>query len=103
MRQGQARADDKTAFFAAFPQVYLEYYEFDSLSTGFTFLGVGVGVIAATIVIVLFSKKWYLPHVREAVHNDEPAPSFATSRLAPEKRLPLAMVGGPCITIGLFM
>ncbi|XPS99118.1 hypothetical protein M3J09_008300 [Ascochyta lentis] len=91
------------AFFAAFPQVYLEYYGFDSLSTGLTFLGVGVGVIVATIVIILFSKKWYLPHVHDAVANNEPAPSFATSRLEPEKRLPLAMVGGPCITVGLFM
>ncbi|KAJ4319970.1 hypothetical protein N0V94_003640 [Neodidymelliopsis sp. IMI 364377] len=91
------------AFFAAFPQVYLEYYGFDSLSTGLTFLGVGVGVLVATIAIMLFSKKWYLPHVREAVANSEPAPSFATSRLEPEKRLPLAMIGGPCLTIGLFM
>jgi hypothetical protein len=83
--------------------VYLEYYGFDSLWTGLTFLGVGVGVLVATIVIMLFSKKWYLPHVREAVANSEPAPSFATSRLEPEKRLPLAMIGGPCLTIGLFM
>ncbi|KAJ4350544.1 hypothetical protein N0V95_004650 [Ascochyta clinopodiicola] len=91
------------AFFAAFPQVYFEYYGFNSLSTGLTFLGVGAGVIAGTIVIILFSKKWYLPHVHDAVANDRPAPSFATSRLAPEERLPLAMVGGPCITVGLFM
>ncbi|KAJ4379370.1 hypothetical protein N0V86_005415 [Didymella sp. IMI 355093] len=91
------------AFFAAFPQVYLEYYGFDSLSTGLTFLGVGVGVVAAAVTIMLFSKKWYLPQVREAVHNDEPTSSFATSRLEPEKRLPLAMIGGPCITVGLFM
>ncbi|KAF2646008.1 MFS general substrate transporter [Massarina eburnea CBS 473.64] len=91
------------AFFAAFPQVYLDYYGFDSLSTGLTFLGIGVGVMVATIFIILFTKKWYLPHVRDAVANDKPKPLFATSRLEPEKRLPLAMVGGPCITIGLFM
>ncbi|KAL6708595.1 hypothetical protein ACN47E_002576 [Coniothyrium glycines] len=91
------------AFFAAFPQVYLEYYGFDSLSTGLTFIGVGVGVIIATIVIVLFSKKWYRPHVRDAITHDEPKPSFATSRIEPEKRLPLAMIGGPFITVGLFM
>ncbi|KAJ4991676.1 major facilitator superfamily transporter [Stagonosporopsis vannaccii] len=91
------------SFFAAFPQVYREYYGFDSLSTGLTFISVGVGVIIATIVIILFSKKWYPPLVRRAVHDDKPKPSHAKSRLPPEKRLPLAMNGGPCITIGLFM
>ncbi|KAJ4402747.1 hypothetical protein N0V91_006968 [Didymella pomorum] len=73
------------------------------LSTVLTFLGVSVGVVAAKIVIILFSKKWYLPHVRKAVRNNEPKPPFATSRLEPEKRLPLAVVRGPWIIIGLLM
>ncbi|KAJ4364394.1 hypothetical protein N0V83_008988 [Neocucurbitaria cava] len=91
------------AFFAAFPYVFKAQYGFDSLSTGLTFLGVGAGVIIGTICIVVFSKGYYQPHVRQAVSNEEPTPAFATSRLTPETRLPLAMVGGPCITIGLFL
>ncbi|CAO2653413.1 Nn.00g028240.m01.CDS01 [Neocucurbitaria sp. VM-36] len=91
------------AFFAAFPFVFKAQYSFDSLSTGLTFLGVGIGVIIATICIIFFSKGYYQPHVRQAITNDEPTPSFATSRLTPETRLPLAMLGGPCITIGLFL
>ncbi|KAJ4335300.1 hypothetical protein N0V87_006224 [Didymella glomerata] len=90
-------------FFAAFPQVYFEYYGSDSLSMGLIFLGVGMGLIAATIVIILFSEKGYLSNVRKAVHDDEPAPPFATSRLEPEERLPLTVVGRPRTTIGLFI
>ncbi|KAF2994583.1 hypothetical protein E8E13_001547 [Curvularia kusanoi] len=46
-------------FFAAFPRVYAEFYNFNSLSTGLTFLSIGAGVVAASITILLFSKKWY--------------------------------------------
>jgi multidrug resistance protein len=91
------------AFFAAFPYVFETEYGFDSLSTGLTFLGLGVGVIIATACIVFFSKLYYLPRVRKAVVEKQPSVAFATSRLTPEKRLPLAMVGGPVITIGLFL
>jgi multidrug resistance protein len=91
------------AFFAAFPYVFKAEYGFDSLSTGLTFLGLGVGVIIAAGCILIFSKGYYKPRVQEAVAKEEPKPAFATSRILPEKRLPLAMVGGPCITIGLFL
>jgi multidrug resistance protein len=91
------------AFFAAFPYVFETEYGFDSISTGLTFLGLGVGVIVATVCIVSFSKLFYLPRVRKAVAEKRPAPAFATSRLAPEKRLPLAFAGGPILTIGLFL
>jgi multidrug resistance protein len=91
------------AFFAAFPYVFETEYGFDSLSTGLTFLGLGVGVIFAAIAIVLFSKKYYKPRVQKAVAHNDPKPAFATSRIPPEKRLPLAMVGGPCNIVGLFL
>jgi multidrug resistance protein len=91
------------AFFAAFPYVFQIEYGFGSLSTGYTFLGLGVGVIVATTCIVSFSKLYYLPLKRKAVAEKRPAPAFATSRLAPEKRLPLAFAGGPILTIGLFL
>ncbi|KAL1795734.1 hypothetical protein ACET3X_005958 [Alternaria dauci] len=91
------------AFFAAFPYVFEIKYGFDSISTGLTFLGLGVGVIVATVCIVLFSKLYYLPRVRKAIAEKRPIPAFATSRLAPEERLPLAFAGGPILTIGLFL
>ncbi|KNG49963.1 MFS general substrate transporter [Stemphylium lycopersici] len=91
------------AFFAAFPYVFETEYGFDSVSTGLTFLGLGVGVIIATGCIVSFSKLYYLPRVRKAISEKRPAPAFATSRLTPEKRLPLAFAGGPVLTVGLFL
>jgi multidrug resistance protein len=91
------------AFFAAFPYVFSTEYAFTSLSTGLTFLGLGVGVILAAITIFLFSAKYYKPRVHAAVVHDTPKPPFATSRIAPETRLPLAMLGGPVISIGLFL
>jgi multidrug resistance protein len=91
------------AFFAAFPYVFQTKYSFNSLSTGLTFLGLGAGVIMASVCIVCFSKIYYLPQVKTAVARKQPPPDHATSRLAPEKRLPLAMIGGPCLTIGLFL
>ncbi|EUC35066.1 hypothetical protein COCCADRAFT_24950 [Bipolaris zeicola 26-R-13] len=91
------------AFFAAFPYVFKKEYGFDSLSTGLTFLGLGVGVIVATACIVSFSKFYYIPRVRQAVIEKRPPPPFATSRLKPEKRLGLAIAGGPLLTISLFL
>ncbi|USP75474.1 hypothetical protein yc1106_02748 [Curvularia clavata] len=91
------------AFFAAFPYVFKKEYGFDSLSTGLTFLGLGAGVIAATVCIICFSKFWYIPRVRQAVVQKKPLPPFATSRLVPEKRLPLAFAGGPILTVSLFL
>jgi multidrug resistance protein len=91
------------AFFAAFPYVFETEYGFDSLSTGLTFLGLGAGVVIATACIVSFSKLYYLPRVRKAVAEKKPPVAFATSHLTPETRLPLAMVGGPVLTIGLFL
>jgi multidrug resistance protein len=91
------------SFFDAFPYVFKTEYGFDSLSTGLTFIALGVGVLLAGGCIVCFSKSYYVPRVQEAVANKEPPPDYATSRLVPEKRLPLAMVGGPCLTAGLFL
>ncbi|EDU47933.1 benomyl/methotrexate resistance protein [Pyrenophora tritici-repentis Pt-1C-BFP] len=91
------------AFFAAFPYVFEREYGFDSISTGLTFLGLGVGVLIASVGIVSFTKLYYIPRVRKAVVEKQPPPPFATSKLKPEKRLPLAMAGGPILTIGLFL
>ena len=91
------------AFFAAFPFVFEKQYGFDSISTGLTFLGLGVGIIIASTCIVSFTKLYYIPRVRKAVLEKQPPPPFATSRLKPEKRLPLAIAGGPILTVGLFL
>jgi multidrug resistance protein len=91
------------AFFAAFPYVFSTEYAFTSFSTGLTFLGLGAGVIFAAITIFFFSAKFYKPRVQAAIVHNTPNPSFATSRIAPEIRLPLAMLGGPVISIGLFL
>ncbi|CAE7027749.1 hypothetical protein P3342_006039 [Pyrenophora teres f. teres] len=91
------------AFFAAFPYVFEKEYGFDSISTGLTFLGLGVGVLVASVGILCFTKLYYIPRVHKAVTEEQPPPPFATSKLNPEKRLPLAMAGGPILTTGLFL
>ena len=91
------------AFFPAFPYVFKKEYGFDSVSTGLTFLGLGVGVIVATACSLSFTRLYYIPRVRQAVMEKRPLPPFATSRLKPEKRLPLAIAGGPLLTVSLFL
>ncbi|EOA87784.1 uncharacterized protein SETTUDRAFT_28082 [Exserohilum turcica Et28A] len=91
------------SFFAAFPYVFAVEYGFDSISTGLTFLGLGVGIIIATIGIILYNKYRYIPEVMTALAEKRPPPPYATSIVKPERRLPLAVAGAPCITIGLFL
>lgn len=91
------------AFFAAFPVVFADSYGFGSLSTGLTFLALGVGVFAATAIIIAFNRLYYLPRLQSAVAADAPVPEHCSSRLAPETRLLVGMIGGPCITGSLFL
>lgn len=88
-------------FFAAFQVVYQEYYGFNLVEVGLTFLGVGVGVVFGGAICLTFHFYHYLPQVRRP--KDSSLEAKTTSKVPPEQRLPMAMLGGPMITSGLFL
>lgn len=77
-------------WFESFPIVFTEIYGFSLGLEGLAFLGILIG---ALLVIPPFFA--YLYYVVEPQFNDK-------GELKPEKRLPPAFVGGPCIVICLF-
>lgn len=83
-------------FFDAFPYVFAEAYGFGIGSTGLTFLGLGVGCLCACAVMITYSL---------TISKRQVAHSKATGKggkVAPEKRLYLAMVGSICLPVALF-
>lgn len=87
------------SFFPAFPYVFETEHGYDTETIGLTFLGLGVGVLAATGIIVAQNKLIYkkkLEHVRR-----ESAGSITT--IPPENRLYTGMVGGVMMALGLFL
>lgn len=89
------------AFFAAFPYVFERYYAFSIESTGLTFIGLGVGCITAFCIILVVDLRVYQPKVLAAAR--QATIQGATSKVPPEQRLYLALLGGPLITVGLFI
>lgn len=90
------------AFFAAFPGIWQTTYGYSLDITGVTFLGLAVGCLIATAIIHFFNTRIYKPKVVRAVKAGTDVTN-ATSRIAPEHRLYLAMAGGPMITAGLYL
>lgn len=84
------------AFFAAFPMVYAEVYDFNLGSIGLTFLSQAVGSFCGFVIIVAFDRKFYQPRARLARQKDIHA------KLPPEQRLWIAMLGAPMLPISLF-
>ena len=82
------------SFFAAFPLVFGETYNFDLGSTGLSFLGLGVGVLCATAVMTLIDGHFYRRSFVQATARGE--------TLAPERRLCIAMVGSIFLPVSLF-
>ncbi|KAK3671631.1 hypothetical protein LTR78_008554 [Recurvomyces mirabilis] len=79
------------SFFAAFPVVFAEAYGFGIESTGFTFIGLGVGCIVGCGLVILFSKLVFKPQVARS-HKESRG-----GKVPPEPRLYLAMIGGLCL------
>ena len=83
-------------FFAAFPYVFQRPpYLFTVSQTGLTFLGVGLGVLLASLTSVFIDRKIYQAKHQKAVRTGK-------SHAKPEHRLYSAMVGSFGIPIGLF-
>lgn len=79
-------------FFAAFPYVFKEQYNFNLGSIGLSFLGLAVGCIIGFVLIIAFDAYHYQPQVR--IHG--------ASQVPPEQRLYMAMVGACCLPTSLF-
>lgn len=79
-------------FFAAFPYVFSTNYGYGIGSIGLTFLGLGVGVIVGCCIIILFSRVIYRRQLRNSTE----------SKLPPEARLQIAMIGSIMLPISLF-
>lgn len=83
-------------FFASVPYVFSLVYHFDRGMTGLVFLGVGLGctlAVPTTIICdnLVYQKEW----VKAAREGN-------TGIVAPEHRLPAAMLGAFGLPIGLF-
>ncbi|KAF2235189.1 MFS general substrate transporter [Viridothelium virens] len=81
-------------FYAAFPYVFSEAYDFDLGEIGLTFLGMGIGVLLASAGIVLIDRHFYRKRFQKARLRGE--------KLAPEHRLYIAMVGSILLPVSLF-
>jgi len=81
-------------FFAAFPYVFAEAYNFEIGSTGLMFLGLGIGSLVGCGIMMVFARVIFRPQVIRARELGKEVP--------PEKRLYLAMMGSVCLPVSLF-
>jgi multidrug resistance protein len=84
------------AFFAAFPLVFEEQYNFGPEIVGLTFLGQAVGSLAGFLMVIAFDKYFYQPRSK-AQRESNPS-----SKVQPEQRLWIAMLGAPMLPASLF-
>jgi hypothetical protein len=99
------RTDISAAFFAAFPYVFQEAYSFGPQSTGLMFLGLVVGVLIGTSIMIIWSKSIMprlIARARRRENGGGGGGSYDGSLTKPEARLFLAMFGSVCLPVSLF-
>ncbi|KAI9721591.1 MAG: hypothetical protein M1828_005081 [Chrysothrix sp. TS-e1954] len=79
-------------FFQAFPLIFPPVYGFSNGEEGLAFFGIGVGAIFACVIYL-----WWDHYLRAAK-----ARNARWTQIEEYRRLPLACIGGPLFTIGLF-
>ena len=84
------------AFFAAFPLVFQGVYHRNLGEGGLAFLGIGIGVISATLIFILIDRLTYQKWTIAARARGDMSP------LAPEHRLYAAMLGSFLLPVSLF-
>lgn len=93
-------------FFAAFPVVYsspypeIQVYHFTQGESGLVFLGIGAGILAASLIFIIIDKKWYQPRARKEITLNGKDPRGLL--LPPEKRVLSAAIGSFMLPVGLF-
>jgi hypothetical protein len=83
-------------FFASVPYVYAVVYQFDRGMTGLVFLGIGVGCTLAVPTTIIMDRLIYQKEWQKSEQEGR------TGIVAPEHRLPAAMLGAFGLPIGLF-
>lgn len=89
-------------FFAAFPIVFqspysdIQIYHFNTGESGLVFLGLGIGVVTATLVFILMDRLTYRKKTLKKRAQGDFTP------LPPEERLGAAMLGSFLLPAGLF-
>ncbi|KAF1980828.1 MFS general substrate transporter [Aulographum hederae CBS 113979] len=102
------------SFFAAFPEVFQIFYSFDLGDIGLAFIGLGVGVFIAMLMIIAQDRWMYTPKVtawreaaaaatEEAKRRGSVSERPQTITPPPEWRLWIAFPGGIIVPCGLFM
>lgn len=79
-------------FFQAYPIIYNNIYHFNMGEEGLTFLAIGVGQLFTLIIYLWFDKYYHDAVVRDA----------AWTKREEYRRLPLACIGAPVLSIGMF-
>ncbi|KAJ5894479.1 drug/proton antiporter YHK8 [Penicillium taxi] len=83
-------------FFGAFQLIFEEVYGFQLWQRGLCFMGLAVGMAIGTASDPIWRRNYArLERNYQAVHG--------TDKFQPEWRLPPAILGGPLVTIGLFI
>lgn len=85
-------------FFGAFQLVFATEYGFSIWQRGLCFLGLLVGQVCGVASDPLFGRNY-----RRLVARAEEEAGSKDIVFEPEWRLPPAIVGAPCVTVGLFM
>ncbi|KAF2717408.1 MFS multidrug transporter-like protein [Polychaeton citri CBS 116435] len=83
-------------FFAALPYVFEATYGFGISNTGLVWMSFFVGFLCGSIIVIVYDAMYYKP----AVARNKRA--GGDGKLAPEKRLYLAMFGSLCLPVSLF-
>lgn len=83
-------------FFAAFPVVFVNIYNFDLGELGLSFLGIGLGCLAATFAFIIIDRITYRKKALALKAQGRAA------QLPPETRLFAAMLGSVLLPVGLF-
>lgn len=79
-------------FFQAFPLIFPPTYGFSLGEQGLAFLGIGIGALFAGVIYL-----WWDDYLRKAK-----AKGKSWAGVEEYRRLPLACIGGPFFTVGLF-
>ncbi|KAK2685551.1 hypothetical protein QWA68_015416 [Fusarium oxysporum] len=78
--------------FDAYPIVYQQGRGWNQGISGLPFIAVAVGIMAAILYVILYDNKQYMKKVKES----------GNEYVSPEARLPMCVVGGIALPIGLF-
>ena len=81
-------------FLTGYAFIFTDVFGLNQGLTFLCFLGIGIGFMAATMMV-----PWVYARHKTMLAA---AQKFGVSRLEPEQRLLYAIVGGPCLPVGLF-